>query len=99
AGCDVLDVLDVLGLTWPDLFPDDDRPKPWSTDGLRRAGAHLEHDGRVRLGGVRYMPGAPDGTRKSIADRGKARELWPDPGSLPGELLFVVEGEPDSVTG
>ncbi|MGO8906631.1 MAG: hypothetical protein ACLQMH_13550 [Solirubrobacteraceae bacterium] len=98
AGCDTLDVLDALGLSWGDLFPDDG-PKPWTTDGLRRVGASVEQDGRVRFGTVRYLPGATDGAKKSIADAGKARELYPDPATVRGDVLYVVEGEPDAATG
>lgn len=72
--------------------------KPWTTAGLRRVGASVEQDGRVRFGSVRYMPGA-NGERKSIADAGKSRDLWPNPATVPGDVLYVVEGEPDAATG
>ena len=98
-GCETADVLDALGLEYRDLFPDDERSKPWTNAGLRRVGASLEGDGRVRLGSVRYMPGAVNGTPKSLAAEGRVRDLWPDPAGVAGELLFVVEGEPDAVTG
>ncbi len=99
AGCDSLDVLDGLGLAWPDLFPNDGSSKPWTNAGLRRVGASLESDGRVRFGGVRYLPGAENGDRKSIADAGRPRELYPDPATVPGDVLYVPEGEPDAATG
>ncbi len=44
------------------------------------------------------MPGA-NGERKSIADAGKSRDLWPNPATVPGDVLYVVEGEPDAATG
>ncbi len=83
AGCPTLDVLAALGLDWSDLFPGDSA-KPWTLDALRRTGARMEHDGRVRLGGTRYLPGAPDGARKALADNGSSRDLWPDPATVTG---------------
>lgn len=97
AGCDALDVLAALGLDWPDTF-DGDPPKRYTRAGLRRAGATLEPDGRIRVGAVRYLPGAATGQRKSQADAGSQREVHPDPASVPGDDLWVVEGEGDLLT-
>lgn len=98
AGCKLEDVLDAIGLEVRHLFADD-RAKPWSNAGLRATGASVERDGRIRLGGVRYLPGAPDGQPKALAAKGAERDLWPDPASVTGDVLYVVEGEPDAVTG
>ena len=97
AGCTTADILDALGLEVRDLFAENG--KPWTNDGLRRTGATFERDGRARLGGVRYMPGATNGTPKTLAAKGSPRDLWPDPATISGETVFVVEGEPDAVTG
>lgn len=97
AGCETADVLDALGLDVRDLFAADG--KPWTNNGMRRTGATFERDGRARLGGVRYMPGASNGTSKTLAAKGSTRDLWPDPATIKGSVLFVVEGEPDAVTG
>lgn len=94
-GCDTADVLDALGLKPGELF-DEPLSKPWTTDGLRRTGARLESDGRWRMGGGRYRPGA---TPKMLHDEGAARDLWPDPSTVEGRTLYVVEGEPDALTG
>ncbi len=96
AGCPTVDVLDALGLELRDLFVDSG--KPWTAAAFRRTGASLERDGRVRMGVARYMPDAPEGTPKTLAAKGSARDLWPDPTTMAGPLLFVVEGEPDAVT-
>jgi hypothetical protein len=98
AGCDPLAVLDALGLDWSALFDDRATGKGWSTPTLRRVGAEANGDGRVVLGSVRYMPGARDGQVKSLAVRGSSRDLWPDPAAVEGDVLYVVEGEPDAVT-
>jgi putative DNA primase/helicase len=97
AGCETADVLEALGLGFRDLYADNG--KPWTTAGLRRTGATFERDGRVRLGSARYLPSAHDGERKTLVAHGSSRELWPDPAGVVGETLFVVEGEPDAVTG
>lgn len=99
AGCPTADVLDALGLDVRDLFAEDSQSKPWTNAGMRRTGATFERDGRARLGGVRYMPGASNGTTKTLAAKGSTRDLWPDPATIKGSVLFVVEGEPDAVTG
>ncbi len=95
AGCDTLDVLERLGLGWPDVFDDPAAGKGWTTRTLRRIGAKANGDGRITLGGVRYMPG---GKPKSLAAPGAERGLWPDPSTVMGTRLYVVEGEPDAVT-
>jgi putative DNA primase/helicase len=97
AGCATADVLDGLNLEVTDLFVGE--RKPWTNAGLRRTGASFDRDGRVLLGGTRYLPGAPDGEIKALAAKGSERDLWPDPATITGPLLFVVEGEPDAVTG
>lgn len=33
-----------------------------------------------------------------MAVKGSTRDLWPNPATIPGSILFVVEGEPDAVT-
>ena len=98
AGYPTTDVVDALALELADLFPDDGG-KPWTTAGMRRVGATIDRDGRATLGNVRYLPDPPNGTPKSLAAAGGERDLWPDPASVTGETLFVVEGEPDAVTG
>jgi hypothetical protein len=97
AGCATLDVLEALRLDWSDLF-DGDPPKRYTRDGLRRAGATVEPDGRIRIGTVRYLPGAPKGQRKSHADPGSKRTVYPDPGEVPGDVLWLVEGGGDLLT-
>jgi hypothetical protein len=96
AGCGLPDALEPLGLEPRDLFAGD--VKPWTNDGLRRTDAALERDGRWRLGAVRYLPGT-SGPIKTLAAKGSKRGLYPDPASVGGETLYVVEGEPDAVTG
>lgn len=97
AGCEAVDVLAELGLDWPDTF-DGEPPKRYSRDGLRRAGATLESDGRIRVGTVRYLPGAQNGQRKTLADSGEPRHVYPDPATVPGDELWIVEGEGDLLT-
>jgi hypothetical protein len=98
AGCDTLGVLDALDLEWVDLFDESKASKGWTVPTLRRVGATANGDGRVTLGAVRYMPAANDGERKTLAAAGAQRDLWPDPQTISGNGLFVVEGEPDAVT-
>lgn len=98
AGCEVADVLDGLGLEFADLF-DGPPPKRWTNAGLRATGARSERDGRLGLGGTRYLPGAGANERKSLAAKGAKREPWPAPEKVAGRVLFVVEGEPDAVSG
>ena len=98
AGCDTLDVLDALGLGWTDLFNEPAAGKGWRTNTLRSLGARANGDGRVDLGGVRYLPGAGAEESKTLAAKGSKRDLWPAPESITGEVLYVVEGEPDAVT-
>jgi KaiC/GvpD/RAD55 family RecA-like ATPase len=98
AGCDPLDVLQALRLGWGDLFDESATAKGWTADALRRVGAKANGDGRVTLGGVRYLPGAHDDERKTLAAKGATRDLWPDPATVHGDVLFVTEGEPDAVT-
>jgi hypothetical protein len=98
AGCDTLAVLEALDLEWCDLFDERASTKGWTIPTMRRIGAVPSRDGRVELGGVRYMPGAGAGERKTLAAGGATRDLWPDPASIEGPGLFVVEGEPDAVT-
>ncbi len=97
AGCDTLDVLAALDLDWPDTF-DENPPKLYTRDGLKRAGARLEADGRIRVGTVRYLPGAPNGQRKSQADAGSKRTVYPTPSEVPGDELWILEGEGDYLT-
>jgi hypothetical protein len=98
AGCDTLAVLEALELEWADLFDERKSTKGWTIPTLRRVGARANGDGRVDLGSVRYLPGARNGERKSLAAAGATRDLWPDPAKVDGAGLFVVEGEPDAVT-
>ncbi len=95
AGCDTLDVLKRLGLDWPDLFDEPATGKGWTRSTLQKVGATTNGDGRVTLGAVRYLPG---GSPKTLAVKGAQRDLWPDPATVDGPVLFVVEGEPDAVT-
>ena len=97
AGCDTLDVLEALHLDWPDTFDERRTGKGWKTSTLRRVGAKANGDGRITLGNVRYLPGAAS-SQKTRAARGAKRDLWPDPATINGEVLYVVEGEPDAVT-
>jgi hypothetical protein len=97
-GCDTLDVLEAVGLGWGDLFDKPAAGKGWTAAALRRTGAKTNGDGRVTLGGVRYLPGASGGQRKTLAAAGTTRDLWPDPATIDAATLFVVEGEPDVVT-
>lgn len=55
----------------------------------------FERDGRIRVGQVRYLAGADDGEIKILADRGSKRGLVPDPSTVAGPELWVVEGEGD----
>jgi AAA domain/Toprim-like len=97
-GCSTLDVLQALDLDWRDLFDEPVTSKGWSNETLRRAGASANGNGRVTLGSVEYLPGATNGERKTVAAAGTARDLWPDPASVAGDPLYVVEGEPDRVS-
>lgn len=97
AGCDSLDVLGALGLEWGDLFDEEIVGKGWRTATMRRLGVRANGDGRVTLGGVAYMPGAPS-DEKTRAAKGASRDLWPDPATVDGDTLYVVEGEPDAVS-
>ncbi len=98
AGCGTLAVLDALGLAWGALFDEPAAGKGWDTRTLRRVGAEANGDGRVTLGSVRYLPGAARGETKSLAVKGSRRDLWPDPATVKGDVVYVVEGEPDAVT-
>jgi hypothetical protein len=98
AGCDPLEVLEALGLDWPDLFDEPATGKGWTSDTLRRAGATANGNGRVTLGTVDYLPGASNGQRKTLAAAGSRRDLWPDPADVDGDVVHVVEGEPDRVS-
>jgi len=97
AGCDTLAALDALGLEWGDLF-DNPAVGKWTTSALRSVGAKANGNGRVTLGAVNYKPGAANGETKSLAVKGSKRDLWPDPHSVEGSVVYVVEGEPDAVT-
>ena len=78
AGCNTIDVLDRLGLTFGDLF--DDAPgKDWHPATLRRVHASITDDGRARLGGVEYLPG---GHPKTLAVR-RSRDLCLDRRTCP----------------
>jgi Toprim-like len=98
AGCDSIDVLEAIGLDWPDLFDERATGKNWNRSTLRKVGARANGDGRVTLGSVRYMPGASNGQIKALAVKGSTRDLWPDPATITGPVIYVVEGEPDAVT-
>jgi hypothetical protein len=98
AGCDTVDVLQALSLDWGDLYDERATGKDWTTSTLKKVGASADGDGRVTLGGVRYLPGASYGETKTLAVKGSKRDLWPDPATIDGDVLYVVEGEPDAVT-
>jgi 5S rRNA maturation endonuclease (ribonuclease M5) len=50
-------------------------------------------------GVVRYSPRPPEGERKSKADPGSRRLLFPAPERIPARwTVFLVEGEPDAVS-
>lgn len=55
-------------------------------------------DGRL-LGVQRYLPnaGTRNGCPKMLAAAGTKRGLFPAPETIPGDELWVVEGEPDAV--
>ena len=94
-GKDTLRVLEPIGLGYSDLFDEPARGKGWKTSTLRKVGATVNGDGRINLGGVRYLPG---GDPKTLAVKGAKRDLFPDPADVPGPILYVVEGEPDAMT-
>jgi hypothetical protein len=95
AGCDTLDALARVNLDYHDLFDEQATGKGWMTSTLKKVRARTNGDGRVTLGAVGYMPG---GSPKTLAVAGSWRDLWPDPSTINGTILFVVEGEPDAVT-
>jgi hypothetical protein len=99
ADCDTLDVISKIGLGWSDLFDESATGKGWDARTLRGVGARANGDGRVTLGGVRYLPSAGDGETKTLAVKGSKRDLWPDPATIDAPTLYVVEGEPDAVSG
>ena len=98
AGCDPLAVLEALGLDWSDVFDEPATGKGWTSDTLRRAGATANGNGRITLGTVDYLPAAANGERKALAAAGAKRDLWPDPADVPGDIVYVVKGEPDRVS-
>lgn len=74
--------------------------KRWHDETLRALGVARGADGRwvipTATGPLRY---ADDGRQpKMVAERGAERELWPDPADVPGDVLVVVEGEPDAIS-
>jgi hypothetical protein len=90
-----LRVLEPIGLTFGDLFDEPARGKGWQPPTLQKLGARMNGDGRLELGGVRYLLG---GDPKTLAVKGAKRDLWPAPSTVAGPVLYVVEGEPDAVT-
>ena len=48
---------------------------------------------------VKYKPRPADGESKSLALRGRPRGLFPAPESAKGGVIWLVEGEPDAVSG
>ncbi len=97
-GCESTDILDALGLEFSDLYDERATSKGWSNAALRKTGATANGDGRVTLGAVRYKPGAGENETKALAVKGSKRDLWPDPATVTGNVLYLVEGEPDAVT-
>jgi len=81
----------------------------WTPATVKRLGLGLDGDRIVLpardaegqlVGLLRY---APDPERrngkKMLAEKGMARELFPAPESLEAETVWLVEGEPDAVSG
>jgi hypothetical protein len=82
--------------------------KGWSEPTLQRLGIGWNGqrvvipiaDVEGRKGMVNYLPNADvHGKTKMIAGKGTQRQLFPAPESLEGEEAWVVEGEPDSISG
>ena len=48
---------------------------------------------------LRYLPARRDGERKLLAMKGRPRDLFPTPETLDGGELWLLEGEPDAITG
>jgi putative DNA primase/helicase len=74
--------------------------KGWNLDTLDKLGVGRDRDGRwlfeTAAGQLRY---ADDGRKpKMLAANGSSRELWPAPEDVAGDVLVVVEGEPDAVS-
>lgn len=65
-------------------------------DALRPYVFQLEDADGKPCGIVRYSPNGADPKMK--ADPGTVRELWPRPETVGGDVLYVVEGEPDSLS-
>lgn len=82
----------------------------WSPEAIRQLRLGLEGDRVVfavrdaagRLTGLmRYQPNPErrESNPKMMATPGSSRDLFPRPEDVPGDVLYVVEGEPDAVTG
>lgn len=108
AGCETSDILQALGLDWPDLFADDPRR---AGNGSRRLGRivktydYHDADGRLVLQVVRFDPKdfrqrRPDGAGGWIWNlNGVERVLYRLPELLAADLtqfVFLVEGEKDA---
>jgi putative DNA primase/helicase len=87
-----------------------DELRHWTPEAITALELGLDRD-RVTLpvrtgagqlvGLLRYAPdpGSRNGAPKMLAEPGSARELFPAPETISSPELFVVEGEPDAVTG
>jgi hypothetical protein len=83
--------------------------RAWSPDAVREMGLGLDDDGRVSfpvrdasdalIGVLSYQPNPErrNGTPKMLAVKGSKRGLFPAPERVPGDELWIVEGEPDAV--
>jgi hypothetical protein len=78
----------------------------WSRDALASLGVGVDgdrltfpiRDGAGALVNVcKYSPRPSDGERKMISLAGRPRDLYPAPESIEGDVVWLVEGEPDSV--
>lgn len=74
--------------------------KGWTSDTLARLGIGLDSKGQWLIptasGVLLYRD---DGRKpKMVAPAGATRELWPAPEDVAGDVLYVVEGEPDAIS-